>query len=262
MSFPFTIPLSESQMRTESAKQLFPLGTRGVTRDGRIYRYAKAGGTALTKGTLCEAAAPHALATSTDTRLNRACTTTHAEAHISTTMVASGTVAKDYWKDGYLFVSDTTGTGGQFVHIKGNTVSSSGTCSGTTGCVLTFYPDSQAEESLTTASTVAPVKNMYDSIVVATAGGNVNALVGVPNQEVTAAYYFWLQTWGPCAVRQETTVAPLGSAIVSSTGTTGGAVECSSCTTSADYSPVTVGQLLGAAQASLEFIFIELRCSP
>lgn len=263
MSFPFSIPLSESQMRTESATQLMPLGTRGYTRDGRIYRYAQAGATALTKGTLCEAAAGAAINTSTDTRLNRVCTTTHTEAHISTTMVASGTVSADDFKDGYLFCTDTTGTGGQYVHIKKSTASSSNTCSGTTGCILTFYPDSHVEESLTTASTVAPVKNMYKGIIVATAGGNVNALVGVPNQDVTEAYYFWLQTWGPCAVRQETTVIPLGSAVVSSTGTTGGAVECSSCTTSqlAGYR-VTIGQLIGSPQATLEFVFIELRCSP
>ena len=57
MSFPNTVQLSEEQTVTIASAQSVPLGTRGVTTDGRVFRYAQAGATALTAHKLVISAA-------------------------------------------------------------------------------------------------------------------------------------------------------------------------------------------------------------
>jgi len=49
------------------------------------------------------------------------------------------------------------------------------------------------------------MKNPYDSVIVAAVAPTA-AVLGVPNVYVAASYYFWLQTWGVCPVKSDTTV--------------------------------------------------------
>src|SRR3990167_7435707 len=57
MSFPYSVPLTAREVRTSTSVQRAPLGTRGEDADGRVFRYAKNGTTALAKGFLCQAKA-------------------------------------------------------------------------------------------------------------------------------------------------------------------------------------------------------------
>ena len=62
-------------------------------------------------------------------------------------------------------------------------------------------------------------KSPYDDVVVsATDQGDL--AVGIPNVSVTAAYYGWVQTKGPCAALADETLA-IGSMLTIGTGVAG-----------------------------------------
>ena len=139
MSFPFTVPLSQKEVVTPTSTQRAPLGTRGATSDGRIFRYCKNGGTALAKGYLIQAEVgatqwvnstagfwdtDHSAGTAFDGATSIAVGTTFV--NLSATCDSDLTVAKDYFKEGWLIVSGTSTQSGQQMRIKTHNVASSG----------------------------------------------------------------------------------------------------------------------------------------
>ncbi len=174
-----------------------PLGTRGYTRDGRVFRWAKNAGTyALEVGRLVQSAAVPGTF-SDDLTINAGLGVTSGATKVSltfTTALAADTTANEY-KEGFLFVNDGPGEG-QMVQIASNESHTSAT---TLTCIADFQFATGEEftTAVTTASEIGIVKNLYDDVIPPT-NGLTGSIAGIAPRHITASYYFWLQTWGPC----------------------------------------------------------------
>ena len=174
----------------ESAVQLYPLGTK-LLEGERVWRYTKNGTGTPAAGAPLQQAAVINQAASLDVVVDAA---SAAGAYtVSLTSQAAIAVAKDYYKEGYLFVNVGTGIGHSY-KIKGNDAM----VSTNTGETFTLY-DSLIVGVATSSSKVGLRKNPYDAVIIA--GGPLTGIpVGVAPLVLTASYYFWAQTGGPCAV--------------------------------------------------------------
>lgn len=204
MSFPETITLTPGEVKTQTATQKCPLGTRGVTSDGRSFRYAKAGA-AITKSIVVQATNTagtgiNALGFNNTTGALTAAATTFTTTWRYFTILTSWqgnatALVKDIYAGGY--VVDTLAGGLSL--LKGNDgMTASSTEQGN------FYLDDDDTLPASITGTDYPVmivKNPYHNVVIASAvGAGSGVTLGVAPRSVTAAYYFWLQTWGPCAI--------------------------------------------------------------
>lgn len=224
MGFPGSLLLNGADIYNAHVTKRFPLGTRGYTRDGRVFRYAKCGATALTPGMLCEAEAVDSnsvaltVADSTDWAVP---TTSSTVFHISSDVTATA----NYFADGYFMVTAGTQTAdnGQYVQIESHTA---GGVAGATGAVYVYpYDGETLSVALSTSNTVSLIQNPYQKVIVSPDAAPTGPAVGVCPTSVTAAYYFWLQTWGPaCCFVSDTWDTGHGVYNASATGTRAG--EC------------------------------------
>ena len=207
MSFPTTIYLSDDATKKTDSVKKWPLGTRGITSDGRVFRYALNGATALSVAHLvtranvdnAEFSTGHYISTELGT-----ITTTWNYLDLYCTWDESSTFQADKFADGYLVTAGSTGQG-QMVRIKGNTTGVGATTSQVV--TINFKEDSRLSASITTAQEIALFLNPYRGTLVnlgTTCGKSI--LLGVAPCAVAASKYYWLQTWGPCVM--------LGSAAV------------------------------------------------
>jgi hypothetical protein len=243
MSFPNVIygPLN-ARLQT-AATQQNPLGTKMILPDGRVFRYAKAGGVALNIGTLAQ----EAVVTTGHTK-DLAVAAAAAIGATAVTITNSTTaITANMYAEGYLFTNDAAGEG-QICTIKSHCAEATGSGS----CVITLEDEDALTVALTTLSEVGLRKNLYKDLVVCptTLTGIV---AGVVPCAVALNYYFWVQTWGPAAILTNGTVIR-GLTCVAS-GTTGGAVDVTplnSVGTSGQEFPVgTVMSVAGSTEYSL-----------
>lgn len=175
----------------ESSTQKAPLGTRIAFADGRVFRYAKAGATALAAGKFVKAGALTA-------QVAKSVTTAVSAVPGNKTVTVTTSSAVTTANDGYLVISSSTGAG---LMYKIDTCAANATTSTSTDFVL--YDD--VAVALATTSTVDIHYNPYEQCeVVASA---TDLVLGVPPIAVTAEYYFWIQTWGPATVFADCTPA-------------------------------------------------------
>lgn len=221
MSFPGTILLDNGEVYKQSSTKRHPLGTRGATQDGRVFHYTKNGAVALTPAMLIQALASSAddvaepLADSTDWTVPSTSTTL---IRLST---ATSMATANYFEDGYFIVTaGTTGNEvGQIVQIQSTPATTA--TAGPAYCPEIFlYSEDKLVTALTTSNTVSLHANPYDKVVVALDAAPTAAPVGICLTNVTASYYFWLQTWGlaPCRV-SDTWFAGHNVIYASATGT-------------------------------------------
>ena len=241
MSFPFTVPLPPEEVVTPTVNQRCPLGTRGMTADGRVYRYAKNGTTALNRGYLVqsEAAATQwenttfanwvtGWLTQLGTTYIPAGTT---YAYLSATGDSAMTIAKDYFKEGYFFVSGTSTAGGQYMKIKEHPAASSGSSgvspNNTTGgrFKVVFEAGYSFTDNIDTGVEISMMKNAYKDVIVA-ATAPTGGVLGVPNCYVPASYYFWCQTWGACAVKNDDQASIVTNKYFVNSSSVAGTIEC------------------------------------
>lgn len=182
------------------------LGDKTITADGRVYRYAKAAGTALDAGKLCVAATPVA----NHENIAVAAAVAVGETTVTATLGATAATAGDY-DEGYMVVSDAAGEGITYKIKHSGAADASG--------VITIELEDAVKVALTTSSEVSLYKNLYKDVVVS-ATDQADIAVGVPNVAVTANYYFWAQTGGMCAVLADEIIAQ-GSAATIGTGVAG-----------------------------------------
>lgn len=217
---PFTGPLQiEMQdVRTQSSTKQHTLGTLAVTRDGRQFRYGHAGATALAAGKLAQIPAVVA---------NHQALVTVAAAVGATkvTVTLGGTAATaDQYIDGYAVIRDTATTGaGQAFPINGNSAQTV-----TTGNVDVYLAEAVAE-ALTTASVTNLELSPYEGMLISSSGDTTEMVTGVPQIDVTAAYYAWFQVRGVAAVLGNGTITK-GSGVIKS-ATTAGAVDIEAAAT-------------------------------
>ena len=174
----------------ESSVQHANLGTRIAFEDGRVYRYAKNGATALAAGKFVKAGALVA-------QINKAVTTAVSVGNNDITLTTTSAITTA--NDGYLQINTGSGMTGQQYKIK--TCAAKATTATSTDFVL-YDPIAVA---LTTSAYGSVLYNPYEQCQVVAA--QTDLVLGVPVIPVTAEYYFWLQTWGPACVLSEGTPA-------------------------------------------------------
>lgn len=266
MAFPNSIQLSEEQIVTTSATQALPLGTRGFTNDGRVFRYAQAGAVALTAHKLVISPVETDLATAT--------VQVFYEAYpVGTTFVKVDCAtegAAHILKDGWLVVNSTDTTYNQVVPIFDNEALVTSTALNQLTGIWLKKP---GLKKLTATSTAIAklVQNPYKGLLVSTDANGPGAPMGITPVAVTASYYFWVQTWGPAMAHAGegsgvSIDTKAGKPVGWSTGSTGGV--CGSTALSIDtdsgftLTAGRVGVVITAAPAANFFHLIDLRLSP
>jgi len=188
----------------QSATQNAPLGARLVLEDGnggsiRVFRYAKAGGTALVAGKL-QASAANGGSTTVQKNMTIPTIASPGGYQVSVTAVTDAITANQFAEGFFTVYDGTAGQGvGQTYQIKTNTLASAGGVFG-----LELYDPLIVQVHTSAKGSV--VKHPYDSVIInpSTASGMP---VGVPLIAVTASYYCWLQTWGPVCLLSDGTMA-------------------------------------------------------
>lgn len=204
----------------ESATAKAKLGTRVQVGD-RVFYYAYAGGTALAAGKIVT---PAAVAAET----NKAVSAAVAAGSYNVTVTTAA--AQLYLAEGYMCVNDADGEGLMY-KIKASAANA--TTSTSTDLIL-YDPIVTA---LTTSSEVTLLLSPYYDLDLSAAV--TDHIAGVPPIPVTANYYFWLQTWGPCPILQTGTDA-VGSIMVPS-ATDGGITTQSAYTSNIIGTQMIVG---------------------
>lgn len=224
----------------QSSEQLHALGAKISLGDGRVFHYSQMGAVAVAAGALCQAAAPIAHHTN---RLAAAAVVVGAR-RIQVAPGATGGAANLY-AEGYLHCNDAA-PAGLIYKVKSHLA-----ITASTAFWVNLYDP--VIEVLTTASEVTLAHNPYKGLLIAPNAALTAAPMGVPIIDVTAAYYAWLQTAGPCAVLTQGTVV-IGQK-VGLGGTADGAIG----PVAADVT-VTVGKVM-RVNASTEYSLIYLTLS-
>lgn len=207
MSLAAALSVTDQDIRTQSSTQGGQMvGQLAGTSDGRTFRYALNGATALAVAELC-------VNSDVDTNVvNKTVAATTAIGATSVLVNVSGTVVANAYAGGYFTTTDATGEGIAYLISGNGGRSGSGT--------ITIYLQEPLTIGLTVSVseytlTVSPFSGVVVSIT-----DQADMPVGVPNIVVTGAYYAWLQTGGICSVLWDEAVTK-GQALTTGTGTAG-----------------------------------------
>lgn len=249
-----------------------PIGTRGYLPDGRVFYYTSNGAVALTRARLLQQAAvldaAHNNITFTATGVVAAGQTI---IPLDETDVDTADATKDYYAEGYAFLTNGTGEG-QMRKIRSQQALDN-SLTGVKNIVL-YDPLEVATGADTEMGLHA---NPYQRVI-ASSTGQTEPVVGVSCVNVTASgaqptdvtaaantittYFFWAQTWGPCAVLNGSTSLAVGDVMFQ--GTAAGEVEIrqfnlAGATTLFEL-PANIGTVLNVGgNADTETILIDLR---
>ena len=190
----------------DSTEQKHPVGTIGVTNDGRTYRYAQAAGTALDPGTLC--VAPDITTNHEDLAVN---TFAVGDRSINVTLGATAITGNEY-QEGFVNITDGKGEGIMYKIKSCPATASEGT--------VTVYLEEPIRVAAVAATTVTLYRNKFRDVVVAD-GTQADLPVGVPNVEIAANAYGWLQTGGPCSILVDANDTTVGAPVTIGDGTSG-----------------------------------------
>ncbi len=180
--------------------------------NGKIFRYTKAGGAALTRAYLNQAVA--VIAGLVNEAGIRAAGYAVGTRQMTLTVTAGATLSVDDLVGSDFIVNDNAGEG-QCIPIVSNTALASG------GTSLTITLGDRVRTALTSASEFTIQLSPW--LLVAMANSTDLMPTGVPMIAVTADYYFWNQTRGMASVFHGTGgVATIGDPVSADTGTTGG----------------------------------------
>lgn len=156
------------------------VGETVFANDGRIFRYCKAGGTALVVGTLQQSPAQdtgdHNLAIAAASVGDKQIVTTD-----------TPTVTANQYAGGFAAISVTPGVG-YLYPISGHAA--------TTAAALTINLAAEIDVALTTSSKVDLIKNPYSGVIINPTTLS-SAPIGVAVKAITASYFGWLQVSGP-----------------------------------------------------------------
>lgn len=187
----------------DSSVKLHNLGELVQSNDGRAYRYAKAGGTALAAGKLQQASAQ-------DTGDHNVAIAAAAAGATSIVTTGTLTVTANQYADGFVTIADDAGEG-YIYRISGHAAA--------TAAVVTFNLADEIQVALTTSTTIDLVKNPFDSVIINPTTMS-SSPAGVAVIALTAAQYGWLQVAGPASVLADGTIT-VGTDVVASDNAAG-----------------------------------------
>lgn len=247
MAFPLSVNLSYGMEKMETSDQRHKLGTRATTPDGRVFYYAENSGTAITTGGQIvdgiAAVAAH--------DMDLAATATSAGA-TSFTSGTSLTVTKDQYKDGYVYFNDGPAQG-EIYRVKENTAVSSAT-----GLKVTIDEEDGLATALTTASLFGLMYSPYKDVKIIDGDGTMTTgPIGVTTAPLTADYFGWVQTAGPCSILLGAQVDVVGDAIaVSQASGESGTAERTDYSDEADI--VNIGTSMGIPAVATDYSWVML----
>jgi hypothetical protein len=250
MSFSSHVELdygAEKKTSTASIANL-ALGTRGITPDGRVFRYIEAGAVTIAAGAVVQAAAGTA-GHDQDLTVDAA-----AAGATSVTISTSGTYTVDQYKDGYMHINSGTGAG-ELYRIKSNTA-----VSGAVGMVLTLDEVDGLVTALTAGAGNCEVglsTNPYKDVIISPTTVS-NVAVGVAPAPLTADYYGWVQTWGPASVLANVAGVVGQHVRVGGTTTAGGTEDMDFDGTGENEQLIGVQMLIAPAAADYALIFLQI----
>jgi len=166
-----------------TAKEI--VGTKREDQFGNVYRYAKAGATALDPGKMTTS--PLLSGDWTNESVTTAVPVGGTQVTITHVAVGSDVLAANYFAGGQLQINDAAGKGTWY-----RIVSSTEMTAASTTCTFTLQEG--VKVALTTSSEATPVPSPWMATVVSET--ETHNATGTPLVEVTAAYYYWSQTKG------------------------------------------------------------------
>lgn len=188
MAFPDFVTGMAGWEKVVTSAQKHPLGTQMVIRD-RLFRYVENAGTAIGEGLLVSQKT--GVANHDD---DLAVASTAAAGATSVSVTLGGTAAeKNLYKDGYIFNNTAAGTAALMYRVASHAaIDSSGT-----GTIYLDEPDGLVNAWTAGTDVVGLIPSPWKDVVVypTTATGYA---VGVSCNTITASYYGWVQTRGPC----------------------------------------------------------------
>ena len=218
-----------------SATKKEEIGTKRITKDGRVFRYAKAGATALVAGQA------QAAAVVADAVTSQALPTTAIGAtSLVYTAGSSVTYGADYFAGGFLQINDATGEGHQYLISSSSAV--------TSGTTIYITLEDPIRVALVTTSEGTLVHSPFMATVATTTPASLP--VGIAPVPVTAAYYYWSQTRGPAVYLSNSTPA-IGSFLVLTS--VSGALGAASSTIATTIVNPIVGYAMGRVGVDTEF---------
>lgn len=251
MGFDLSVGLKYGMEKDTTTGKKHVLGTRGVLPDGRVFRYAVNGAAEIEAANLCQAAVEPSASTHTNA-LNIIGGATSGQTTI--TVVGVTIAAADFYAAGYLVIEVSPGQG--MYRIK----SHDAITSAATGFGVTLEEDDQLTEALTSGTTkVGLRRNPYSSVIIAPTTAT-HIAVGVTPVTVPASEYFWLQTWGPCAVNADT--APVVGQTMIWPGASAGSVHAVTTVTALALSAVVGWATTVAGGADKAGTYIYLTIAP
>tara|TARA_R100000687_G_scaffold78464_1_gene71859 strand:+ start:898 stop:1644 length:747 start_codon:yes stop_codon:yes gene_type:complete len=189
MAFPGVLYGKYGWEKVETSTQRHPLGTAMVFQDGRRFRYAENGGTAIGEGLLVQT---EAVVANHDEDLVVATSASVGDTGISVTL--GGTAAAvNIYKEGYIFINIPVSSTSphEFYKIKSHLAIGSGG----TGTINIDEEDGFHTAITAGTDTVGLIKSPYKDVIVqpTTLTGTC---VGVTVNSFTADYFGWIQTAG------------------------------------------------------------------
>ena len=254
MSFPVTVGLDNGGEKvTSTDSHGRSLGVRGVTPDGRVFRWAENGAVALQAGVLVQGVAANS---SLDAALNVVAPTTGVT-QLSIAVVASsgddGVTTKDWYKDGYVTVD--TSPGQAIFAIKSHPAKTS---TGAETVVFQFGDNDIIREAMTSGTTKVGLRpSPYKDTIVAPTT-ITGPIIGVVQTAVPASSFYWVQESGWALAN--TDVAPAVNTALIFGGTS--ASHLNARTSALDDIPeISIGHSVDAGAGADKTNFIKLALS-
>ena len=169
-----------------STTALHAVGTQAVTRDGRKYRYVKAGGTDLVVGNALQAPVEDTDHDDIAVRVTDAGST----ALLITTGSGSGALDVNEYAEGYAVVDTTPGLG--YVYR----IASHAAIAASTDGTINLVAEDSIQVALTASSKVTLVKNPYNGVIQMPASTLTNAVVGGAIYVIGDGEFGWIQSGG------------------------------------------------------------------
>lgn len=212
------------------------LGTIRITEDGRKYRYAKAGASALAAGKAGQMVA----ATANHVNIAVATSASIGDRKIAVTLGATAS-ADNLYQDGYLHINDATGEGHQLLITGSSAALASATCY--------LDLDDPLPIALTAGtSEVSLIPSPWAGVTETTT--EEAGFAGIAPVAVTAAYYYWAQTGG-AAISLASGTGAVGSNLTF--GATAGSLIVISTTIATTVTQPVVGFLTSTVQVDTEY---------
>lgn len=188
---------------SSSSNQLHTLGELMVTPDGRKFRYARAGASALVPGTLVQAPAQ-------TTGVQDLTPTATAIGALEITTSSTVTVTANQFAGGYVLVTVTPGQGYQY-RIKSHPAA--------TSAAVTLTLEDPIQVALTTSSRIDLVANPYNGVIINPSTAT-SSPVGVAVFPIAASGFGWVQTGGPANILADGAIT-VGINVIASNATAG-----------------------------------------